>query len=238
MPESDDPTAKNDTLGILAKSYEALVEVLAGLAASERKDWALSMGYLLQRVRGGHFLKRLLHEINRYRTAGKIKDDYLTTEQSYTCLQQLLDFVDQDSPDEVRFSAMQAIFLTTATESLSSRDDHLPQQLQEIARGLSSADVLILSASYDVAQNTDWRATNTTGAPGATTSVWVEHVLQRTGLRFAEIVRLRERSLIEKNLLSRHLYDDGSGFRLTNNYRLTDLGFHLCRFIQAYDPGA
>ena len=33
--------------------------------------------------------------------AGETKDDYLTTEQSYTCLQVLLDFVDHDSPDEV-----------------------------------------------------------------------------------------------------------------------------------------
>ena len=30
--------------------------------------------------------------------------------------------------------------------------------------------------------------------------------------------------LIEKGLLSPHIYGDGSGFELTNNHRLTDLG--------------
>jgi hypothetical protein len=146
-----------------------------------------------------------------------------------------LDFIDHDSPDEVRFSAMQAIFLTTATESLSRRNDPLPQQLLEIARGLSAADVLILSASYDVAQNTNWREARA-ASTGGITQRWQEDVLKRTGLRFGEIVRLRERSLMEKNLLSRQTYGDGSGFELTNNYRLTDLGFCLCQFVQAYDP--
>lgn len=226
---------KEDVPGILARSSQALAEVLTGIMVSERKDWALSIGYLLQRLRGRHFLERLLHEVNRYREAGKIKDDYLVTEQSYACLQELLNCIDQDSPDEVRFSAMKAIFLTIATESLSSRNDPLPQQLLKIARELSSADVLILSASYEIVQMSDWKRMKS-NSRGSSTQAWLDEVLQRTGLRFPEIVRLSERSLMEKGLLSRHIYGDGSGFATTNHYRLTDLGFHLYEFIHAYRP--
>jgi hypothetical protein len=99
---TEDPKA----IETIKKTYSALVEFLSGIASSDRKDWALSIGYLLQRVRGGEFLNQLLEKIQKYREKGKIKADYLSTSQCLNCLQEVLNFIDQDSPDEVRFNAM------------------------------------------------------------------------------------------------------------------------------------
>ncbi len=179
-------------------------------------------------MRGGHFVKTLLDEIWRYREKGEIKDGYLSSEQSFSCLQELLDAVDKDSPDEVRISAMKAIFLTAATETMSSRNDPLPQQLMQICRSLSSTDILILSASHKISSGELVQAAKSRGTGGGTTQVWIEHVLKHTGLHFPEIVRLREGPLMEKRLLSPHIYPDGSGFALTNHFRLTELGYFIC----------
>ena len=56
------------------------------------------------------------------------------------------------------------------------------------------------------------QAAKSRGTGGGTTQVWIEHVLKHTGLHFPEIVRLREGPLMEKRLLSPHIYPDGSGF--------------------------
>jgi hypothetical protein len=224
---------KRSALAVLDDTYQALVQFLAGSATADRKEWVLSIGYLLQRVRGGRFIATLLDEIKRYRDLGKIKDDYLSTEQGFTCMQELLDFIDKDSPDEVRFSAMKAIFLTAATESVSSRNDPVPQQIMQICRTLSSADLLILSATYEIANEVDWKQERPAG--DLATQMWINRVLERTALRFPELVRLRERELVEKGILSRSLFSEGSGFVPTKHYRLTDLGYHICEFIKAYD---
>jgi hypothetical protein len=116
---------------------------------------------------------------------------------------------------------------------MSTRHDPLPQQLMQICRSLSSTDILILSASHKVSGTEFLQEAKSRGTGHGTTQVWIEQVLKHTGLRFPEIVRLREDPLMEKRLLSRHIYPDGSGFALTNHFRLTELGFHLCNFIAA-----
>jgi hypothetical protein len=87
----------------LAETYQTLTEFLTGVASSENKEWASSIGYLLQRVRGGKFLEQLMIEFQKYKDKGQIKNDYLKTEQSIDCLQEMFDFLDKDSPDKVRF---------------------------------------------------------------------------------------------------------------------------------------
>jgi hypothetical protein len=44
-------------------------------------------------------------------------------------------------------------------------------------------------------------------------------------------VEVFEKPLIEKFLLSARVYGDGSGFKRTEFYRLTPLGFRLCEFM-------
>ena len=66
-------------------ALQNLTEGLSGIAASDRKQWALSLGHVLQRARAGDFLAQFLKEWNEYREKGRIKDDFQETEQYKAC---------------------------------------------------------------------------------------------------------------------------------------------------------
>jgi hypothetical protein len=236
MPEElFNPSAGKDAYDYLGVTIRALTEAVTGIASSDNKDLALSIGYILQRVRGGHFLQQLSEEFKKYRDIGRIKQDYASTEQGMTCLQQILDCVDKDSPDQTRFNAMKDLFLGAAFEKLSTRDDILPAQLMRICRALSSAELLLLLANYRLANQDIWKQQAGSAFSGGITRNWVVECRTESGLRFEELVLEAEATLQEKRLLGVSQHGDRSGFVYTNHYRLTDLGYKLCEFIHAPD---
>lgn len=144
---------KDKTFLMLRETAEGLIQGLFGVAASDRKDLILSIGYIFQRARSGTFLNALLKEWERFRERGRIKDDYVNTDQHQECLQEMLDFLDRDSPDSLRFRMLKAIFLGAATETQSTRDSVLPQQYMSICRSLSSGEALVLQATYAIVEH-------------------------------------------------------------------------------------
>ena len=44
LEELSMPQYERDVLKVLADSYQALIEILTGIASSEKKEWALSIG--------------------------------------------------------------------------------------------------------------------------------------------------------------------------------------------------
>ncbi len=234
----NDLTPKNndkDSVDYLKDTFQTLTEFLTGFASADKKDWALSIGYLLQRVRGGNFMDQLIQEVQKYKENGKIKEDYLKTEQSITCLQEILDFIDKDSPDNIRFEAIKDLYLTICAETLSNRDDILPHQLLRICRKLSSAELSILFATYDVTLNENWKEEETKNMQSRGCGLvrdWIKYMISKSGLKFQELVVLNEESLIQQKLLTRRDAPEGSGFIYSEYYRLTSLGYHLCQFIK------
>ena len=89
------PAEKNPISEILWKTYQGLAEGLTGIAASERKEIFLSIGYLFQRVRGGEFLGDFLKTWEHFREKGRIKEDYANTEQCQASVQEILDSLRQ-----------------------------------------------------------------------------------------------------------------------------------------------
>lgn len=220
--EADSSGIKDVALKRMRETYDSLSQALTGIAVSDRKDWALSIGYLLQRARGGQFLRALMREYEKYRDKGKIKDDYAGTEQCQATLQEILDCLDKDSPDEVRFSFLKKLFLSIATEELSNREDVIPQQYMKIARALDSGEVLVLLASYEIAKK---------GRDVIDFPAWMHNVRDYSGLKHAELIQLFEKTLIEKKLI---LPSFGS-MHTAEHHRLTSLGYEMCRFIEHYD---
>ena len=192
-------------------------------------DFQLTVGHLLQSLIKGKFLSQLIREWNEYRNKGKIKEDYQTTDQHIECLQELLDFIDSDLPDEKRFSLLKKIFLVTATETISGRDDVLPQQYMQICRKLTSGEVLVLLGIFQFSKSGKIDP-NDTGAVS-----WLSNIAKAANLEYIELVELHERNLIDKNLLTPRMLGDKSGVRLGQHYRLTDLGYEICKFVEKYD---
>jgi len=127
---------------VLDRTITRLLEGLAGIVSSKRDELALSIGHIiLQRLTAGRFLEAFSKEWKDYREKGRIEDDYESTEQCRSCLQELLDFLDKDLPDEQRLNVLKQIFLVAATEEASTRDGHLPLQYMQIARKLTAGEV-------------------------------------------------------------------------------------------------
>ena len=103
----------------------------------------------------------------------EVDPGYTQSEQHKACLQELLDCLDKDSPDQVRFDAIKSIFLTVATERLSSRDSFLPQQYMQTCRTLSSGEVIVMTTIYEAIQEDNWNREEKNAAE------WVRAVAQR-----------------------------------------------------------
>jgi len=217
-----------DTSSVLQKTFLAITEGLTGVAASDRKDIIVSFGHIFQKLRGRKFLHDLQEEWERYREKGKVSDDYIQSEQHQECLQEILDFLDQDAPDERRFDALKRIFLFAACENKSTRESVLPQQYMQIVRGLSAGAVLVLFATYNVARSEEYKARPN---PDRSASVWAERISKESGLEFPELVENHEETLIQKRLLTDRVHSDRSGVTLSPRFRLTGLGWEICQYI-------
>lgn len=215
--------SQRDTAVVLKGSLQALSEGITGLAASDRARVALSVGHILQSMRKGQFLSQLLAEWASYRDEGKIKDNYQATEQHFECLQELLGFLDNDSPDQSRFDALKRIFLLAATESASDRESVIPQQFMKVCRRLTSGELLVMHAAYRLAKNKHPEVSSA--------SQWLEVIALESGLKHPSLVEVNEELLMAKHILSGRKFSDASGVFCNPHFRLTTLGFDLCEFL-------
>ena len=214
-----------------------VAEALTGILTSDLKDWKLSAGRILQSVITGNLLTQLGREIEKYQKEGKIKEDYLENDINCASLKELLKFIDEEAPDEVRFKAMKSIFFS----SIDGGDDSLAYELMQICKKLSSMEILILSANYSVVKGTS-KPTTKGIEWGATRQVnyWAQIIAEQIGHNLPEIVLQYEDHLIALRLISdRHYTIDKTrvteNFKGTSYFRLTQLGHKLCEFIIKYE---
>jgi hypothetical protein len=221
--------SQHDTADILYRTLQGLFEAITGIASSDRKEWGLSIGYLCQRLRGGKFLRTLSDEWNKYREKGKIKDDYMSSEQHQACLQEMLDFLDKDSPDEIRFSFLKKIFLVSATETTSDRNSVIPQQFMKICRNLSSGEILVMQGAYSCLKRGGIDPND------MDVQHWLHNVAKESGLIYPSLVESYDSGLECKKIIMDRILSDRSGIKPGQYYRLTELGYQICKFIESYD---
>ena len=213
------------TEDILETTVESIAAGLSGVASSDRRDVILAVGRVFQTVRALGFLEALRSEWKEFQEKGRIKPDYLKSEQHKACLQELLDCLDKDSPDQVRFDAIKTIFLTAAIERLSARDSFLPQQYMQTCRTLSSGEVLVLRTIYEAVLKDDWDRGE------RRVEYWMKEIADRSGLKHPELVLEHEQRLMDKRLLLPRQFVDNNEVILMDHWRLTNFGWELCRFM-------
>ncbi|MCB0510093.1 MAG: hypothetical protein KDC82_04960 [Bacteroidetes bacterium] len=142
----------------------------------------------------------------------------------------MLDSLDKDIPDEIRFSYLKKIFFVTASEKCYSRESNLPQQFMKICRTLSSGEIIVLNACYRICQKNWQKEHNFQSA-----SEWVKIIANISDLKYTALVEIHEQKLIEKRLISRRIHGDRSGVVLQPYFRLTDLGYEICSYIEKYE---
>lgn len=211
----------------VAKDSDA---ILTGVAGTDKLQLYMIPGRLWQAARNKSFLHQLVQEINILKEKGKIREDYLETEQANATLQELLAAFDNPPMDETKFKALKAIFLKAASETLTSRDDSTPQFLMEIAKELTSAEILLLSAIHKVGKN------KVPTKIQENAQEWLQYMIQNSQLKTTGLVELTETKLIEKKLISDREHSDRSGIKRGCHFRLTDLGLALCKFFADDEP--
>ena len=231
----NDENFKKPTDNILKDTAVALLEGLTGIAASKGQECILSVGHIFQGLIKGKFLTILCNEWKRYKEKGKIKEDYQYTEQHQSCLQELLDFLDNDLPNEITFSFLKKLFLVAATEKASDRESILPHQFIRISRKLSSGEILLLSATYSIAKQGYDNFNKLMESSLSSAHIWLNIMANKSSLKYQELVELYEKELINKGLLTKRLYSDKSSITIKPYFRLTQLGYDICNFIQNYD---
>ncbi len=223
---SDKSNFKDDTDNIIKKTLSTLAEGITGLAASERKELALSVGHIFQSMRKGQFLSKLADEWKFYKDKGKIKEDYQVSEQHCDCLQEMFDFLDNDMPDNIRFQILKKIFLVAASEELSDRNSLLPLQYMKLCRELSSGEIIVMSTTYHYAK---------TGFKDMDEArEWLVFISDNSGLKHPSLVASYEEKLIDKYLLTPRALSDKSGIAAKPYFRLTSLGYDICEYLAKY----
>lgn len=141
---------------------------------------------------------------------------------------ELLTVLDEEVPDEDRLEALNAMFYSINKIGISDGQRIANYQLFQIAKKLTSGQLLLLKVSYE-------RAT----APGFTLDAnlaanrWLEMAAGLLGHQIAGLVEQDERVLIQYRLLTGRSWSDESGVN-DGNGRLTPWAFEFCKNLKTY----
>jgi hypothetical protein len=101
-------------------------------------------------------------------------------------------------------------------------------QLFQIAKKLTSSQLLLLKVAHDRASEKDFKPNPSLGAGG-----WLEVASNRLGHQIIGLVEQDERILMNNGLLTGRSYSDESGIN-DGNGRLTPLAFKFCENLRTY----
>lgn len=212
-----------------------IAEALTGFLVSDLKDWKLSAGKIVQAAIKGNLLTQLGREIEKYREEGKIKEDYLESDINRASFKELLKFIDEEAPDEIRFKAMKSLFFASITKNATEQDDGLAYELMQICKKLNSGELLVLKAAYDIVNARLAPNMPTINHREKNANDWLNLIAQQIGHSLPSLVEVHETNLMELKLISDRALSDKSGIQPTQHFRLTTLGYKLCEFITKYE---
>lgn len=207
-----------------------LAEFLTGLLSSDIATYKLSAGRLVQAAVRAKLLTQFGREIKKYRDAGKIKEDYFATNKTQATLLELLQFIDDNPPDEEVLKALKSIFLNMVSTNANNKNEQIGYQLFQLCKKLTSMDVLILKSCYEIYQENNIHYHEITNHGS-----WVEEVSKRVGYGLPDLIDASDDKLVELHLLSGRRYADKSGIVKGREFRLKPLGLKLCEYITGWD---
>jgi hypothetical protein len=203
----------------------AIVEGITGFIASGPKEWVLASGRLVQGVFKAQLFPQVAAEIEAFRKAGKIPDDFAERKNGLQTWVELFTAIDEETPDEERLEALKAMFLAVNQVNAADRDKVVGYQLFQIAKRLSSNELLVLKAAY---------AGFTKGRFGSGLmpfAEWARVVGESLGHSIEGLIEHADEALTANQLLTKRL--SVGGVQCTSG-RFTDLGIKFCENIERY----
>ena len=188
----------------------------------------------------GYFVTKFVSEYKARVHDSELKSENFATEKPALILTDLLRIIDDGKIDEERFRAMKSIFFMATEKNTLREQEEMAYRFFQIAKELSGEEILILSANYSVVEGTaksrikaiEWGA-------NSRRDYWAQIISEQIGHSFPEIILRYENHLIELKLISSNEDSDRVGitqlnFKTTSYFRLTQLGYELCKFITKY----
>lgn len=183
---------------------------------------------IVQATLKGYLFKQLGKEVAQLREKGRLDESFAEKKYGFQSWVELLTIIDEDRPDEDRLEALKAMFLSINKVNATDADQILGYQLFQIAKRLTSNELLILKAVYEIVGATGFRA-------GMNSFVeWTQAVSNHLGHSLVSLVAHADKVLVDNLLLTERYNPDRSGIHLGLSGRLTDLGVKFCDNIERY----
>ena len=176
---------------------------------------------VLQRWNEARFGEALLDELEDMKRAGQIREDFNQTDAGVSSLREFFDLID-GKPDEERFRAFCALFMSANAPDADSSEAILDLELMSILRRLSAGEMHLLSALlrvriYKVGED-------------------LEGLLAKAvGYNSRALVIKNVKALLDESLVNKETWTVRSGSTGNEKQLLTDLGMALLERVKKYN---
>jgi hypothetical protein len=219
-------------LKILKRPKEEIVAGLFGAIAKGKSEAILMSGRIVQASLKGNAIEQMCIEVEALIDKGKIKEDYANSKHGFQSLYEILDLIDKDVPDEDKFNAMKALFYSVISADINEGERILNYQLFQIAKNLTSSQILVLKVCHDIRQKNE--------IPKDLNFLcdWNSMVAKHIGHGIGSLIERDEETLLQNKLLTSHNETRGTVNSVgifKDNARLSGLGIKLCENLIKYN---
>lgn len=229
LPQSSDELAK-----FMDQPLTAIAETITGALAAGPKAWAVMTGRIVQGILQGKLYQQVSREIKELRDKGKIPDDFADEKKykyGFKSWVDLLKTIDEKPPDADLLEALMAMFYGANKVNATDAQKMLSYRLFQIAKRLTSGELLLLKTLYDAYKRRDFQPQT------MNLSDWANKIAKLQGHHLTALVLKDEHALVEEELISGYRSATVATFDQTvneNNARLSDLGAAFCQNIETY----
>lgn len=183
---------------------------------------------IVQGALKGNLFKQLAREVTHFREKGQIDESFGEKKYGFQSWVELLMLIDEDRPDEDRLEALKAMFFSINRVNATDADQILGYQLFQVAKRLTSNELLVLKGVYELVGAKGFRA----GLNSFTE--WAAVVSKHLGHSLVSLIAHADKVLVDNLLLTERVWPDRSGIQEGQPGRLTDLGVKFCENIERY----
>jgi hypothetical protein len=185
-------------------------------------------------------LTDLGREIADWIRAGRIPEDFSGRPAGYQTWVDLLQEIDSNPIDGERLKAMKAMFLAANDINATDGQSVLGYQLFQIAKTLTSGELLLLKAVFVASRNSEF-----SGSPGRVAlEGWARTMAGKAGHGLYTLVIRDSNALELHGLINAKLDISAAPYAMGQNWvdpanaRLTELGARFCENVRHYEAEA
>lgn len=195
-----------------------------------------SLARIAQRIVSMGLYEAVSQEWEQFVEKGSVKDRFSPTLKY--CVLELLNFLEDEMPDEKRFQLMKKILFVTGSGMAAEQEKRMAHTYIKIVKILSPEEILIMNAIYNILKNEPSKIDDLKNTNNGRNSVfpdnWLELIATESGLRYKELILLQEQKLVDKQMILSRV-SRGEMIQVNNNFRLTSLGKGIWDYISKYD---